>query len=224
MKDQNEMLTASIDDYLVSLGDSLHKAQRQLSQMATTLQPGEPPITYHVPRLEFEFRISFELSQEPTAAQPGSAPGQVRIRPVSGQRTDAQHSSTEAASTIKGSFIAVPVRGGKPPPVLRSTLNRRPGRMLEVKLEVQSAAGERLSGVEVQFNIDPEVSRALTEAQAGRFSLAPQTGFIHGKARTDTHGIAVNVLRVDPQQAAGVYLMLTMDAAGVTEKVLYQVP
>jgi hypothetical protein len=96
--------------------------------------------------------------------------------------------------------------------------------MLEVEIEVRSAAGERLPGVDVQFNIDREQSEALTKAHAGKFSLDSGTGFVSGRLRTNAEGIASNLFQAGPQQVAGVYLLLTFDIPEATERVLYQIP
>ena len=74
-------LTGSIDDYLLGLADGIQKAQRQLSQMAITLQPGEAAVTYQIPRVEFELKMSLEVATP--ADDKGGGGAQLRFRPAS---------------------------------------------------------------------------------------------------------------------------------------------
>src|SRR3954453_16837885 len=79
--DQNaRFLTGSIDDYLLGLADGIQKAQRQLSQMAITIQPGEAAVTYQIPRVEFELKMSLEVASPTDSAGGNSA--LLRFRPA----------------------------------------------------------------------------------------------------------------------------------------------
>lgn len=227
MNEPENLLTASIDDYLIALGESLHKAQRQLSQLQTVVQAGDAPITYHVPRLDFEFRVSFELSrsEEAQAEAPGKAATSLRLRPAQpSPNAGRSTSSAESTSVIKGSFVAIPTRGGKPPPIIRTALAERPDRRVEVRVEASTAAGERVVGVEVNFNIDRDLSRRLTLTRFNQFAPRPGTGFLQGMVPTDASGLAIGVLAVDPGEQSGLSLAMRVDVLGSAETIVYQVP
>jgi hypothetical protein len=236
-----QLLTGSIDDYLLGLADGIQKAQRQLSQMALTLQPGETAVSYQIPRVEFELKMSLEVVAESNDA--GVNTTQLRFRPATPTRTGA--TTTDVSSIIRGAFVAVPVHGGKPPPDIRTTLRRINARRFEVTVHVASAAGELLAGVEIQFNVDRERSQALTVAPGGsslppgiyddkaaaydyvRFGtssgLNPGTGFWDGSVLTDAAGIAVGVLEIDAQEPRNTRVAAVIDVLGQTETIVFQV-
>ncbi|MFN8466289.1 MAG: hypothetical protein U0X20_12100 [Caldilineaceae bacterium] len=235
-------LTGSIDDYLLGLADGIQKAQRQLSQMAITLQPGEAAVTYQIPRVEFELKMSLEVATP--ADDKGGGGAQLRFRPASPARAGGT-STSDVASTIRGAFVAVPVHGGKPPPDIRITLHRLSARKYEVRVRVASAAGERLGGVEVQFNVDQERSRELKTVPtgsglpAGRYDregakynqtaysdptgLYAGTRFWDGSVNTNADGVAVGVLEIDAQEAPGVPIVTVIDVLGQTETIVFKV-
>jgi len=232
--DTGELLTGSIDDYLLGLADGIQKAQRQLSQMALVVQPGEAPVTYQIPRVDFELKMSFEMT---TSAEDGAS---LRFRPASG-RQGGSSTSTEASSIIRGSFVAVPVHGGKPPPIIKTTLRRISSHKLEFTVSVTSAAGEKLSGVDVQFNVDRDLSKKLTPIGDAAFppaifdtstmdassfdepsDLQPGTKFWDGLVTTNEQGIAVGVLNVDPLEPAGTRVAAVVDVLGKTETIVFK--
>lgn len=234
-----QFLTGSIDDYLLGLADGIQKAQRQLSQMALVIQPGEAAVTYQIPRLEFELKMSLEVV---TPAEGGAGGPLLRFRPASPGRTGA--STADVASTIRGAFVAVPVHAGKPPPNVSISLRRINERSFEVRVLVTSAAGERLSGVDVHFNVDRERSRELKvtpdrpRQQPGRFDegarydyttfddssdLQPGTRFWDGLVTTDTEGVALGVLAIDALEPRGTRVATVVDVLGQTETIVFPV-
>lgn len=227
-----EFLTGSLDDYLLAVADSIHQAQLKLSRMRIPAQPGQPSITYQLPRLDFELKMSFEVAQK--SSKEGGTGGLVlNARPVSAQQASARSSTAEAASIIKGSFIAVPLDGGKPPSVIRTSLYRNSSRSLEITVTVQSATGENLSGVEVQFNIDLDRSYALNQlegiTETPAEGAAPQpyhlksgTFLAAGKVTT-IEGRAVNTLTVDSAEVRGAYIVIIIDVSGETQTIVFKV-
>lgn len=236
-------LTGSIDDYLLGLAAGIQKAQRQLSQMAITIQPGEAAVTYQIPRVEFELKMSLEVVSPLNGT--GDDTALLRFRPASPVRGAAGATTSDVASTIRGAFVAVPIHGGKPPPDIRITLRRINLRTFEIVVQVASAAGERLTGIEVQFNVDRERSRKLKVTSGGSglpagvyndidakygyvaFSdaagLYPGTGFWDGSVVTDAAGIAVGVLNIDAQEPTGTPIAAIVDVFGQTETIVFKV-
>lgn len=237
MAEQDEFLTGSIDEYLLGLADGIQKAQRQLSQMAIEIQPGESAVTYQIPRVDFELKMSMEVT---TSSDDGSA--LLRFRPANMRRGASQSTSTEATSIIKGAFVAVPVHGGKPPPVIRTRLNRITNRRFEVTVLVASAAGERLAGVDVQLNIDRDRSRQLRLLSGATFptgafdqagfdgasfdtpgDLRPGTRFWDGVVTTDVKGEATGLLDIDANEPLGTPVVAVVDVLARTETILFVV-
>jgi len=242
--DQNaRFLTGSIDDYLLGLAAGIQKAQQQLSQQAVTIQPGEAAVTYQIPRVEFELKMSLEVVSPADSGGDGAT--LLRFRPASPARGGVGATTSDVASTIRGGFVAVPVHGGKPPPDIRITLRQINARTYEVAVQVASAAGERLAGIEVQFNVDRERSRELKVIPGGSglptglfndaealynfvafgdtAGLFPGTSFWDGSVVTNADGIAIGVLNIDAQEPAGVPIVTIVDVLGQTETIVFKV-
>ncbi len=223
MAEYEEFLTASIDDYLLSLADSVYQAQKQLSQMSVMVQPGQPAVSYQLPRVDFELKISFELARS-TGETSGTGTGALlRARPLGVQSAGRQKSSAGAASIIKGSFVAVPAQGGKPPGVLRTRLKRLSSRELEIRVKAESAAGENLAGEEIQFNVDRTLSQELNQAENLTIELKDDTALWEGMVRTNAEGWATNLLRVSSQERMGAQVAVIIDALGQTETLIFKV-
>ncbi len=242
LDNNTKFLTGSIDDYLLGLADGIQKAQRQLSQMAITLQPGEAAVTYQIPRVEFELKMSLEVAG--ATDDRGGSSTQLRFRPANPAR-GAGGSTSDVASTIRGAFVAVPVHGGKPPPDIRITLHQLDPRKFEIRVRVATTAGERLGGVEVQFNVDQERSRELKltpggsglpagiyndkdatynyVAYADAAGLAQGTRFWDGSILTDSEGNATGTLEIDAREAPGTAIVAVIDVLGQTETIVFKV-
>jgi hypothetical protein len=221
MANQTEMLTGTIDDYLLGLADGLQKAQAQLSQVSLVVQKDEAPITYQIPRLDFELKLSFEIMQ----SEHGESTKQLRFKTVG--PGSSRHSTTEATSTIKGTLVAVPRTAGTPLPAITTTLKQVDKNELRVNVSTVTAAGEVMVGVAVHFNVDRSRSRELTEklgTHAAGVDPNPLGGtkFYDGVVETDTSGLAVGVLAIDPDEAKGKFFAVTVDVLGQTETILVQ--
>ena len=225
MANQTAMLTGTIDDYLLGLADGLQKAQAQLSQVSLVVQKDEAPITYQIPRLDFELKLSFEM----VLSEDGEATKQLRFKTTGGGGGGggSRQSTTEATSTIKGTLVAVPRSAGKPLPAITTTLERVDKNELRVKVSAATAAGEVMVGVAVHFNVDRGRSRDLTAKLGGLgegVDLNPManTKFHDGVVETDTNGLAVGVLVIDSDEPGGKCIAITVDVLGQTETILVQ--
>ncbi|MCP4665445.1 MAG: hypothetical protein GY849_03685 [Deltaproteobacteria bacterium] len=162
----DDMVSGAIEDYLLSLADSLQQAQRQLSLMKLPAQPGQPSITYQIPKLDFEFKMSMEMSKSTQKGEDGKEPAMaLRARPAGQQDSSSQSTSVEAASTIRGSFVAVPSEGGKPPPVITVSLKRISARLQGINVHIRTAVNEDLAGIDVHFNVDRDLSSKLNSME-----------------------------------------------------------
>ncbi len=177
MATSENVLTATVDDYLLSLADSVCTAQQKLNQTVIPGQFGQPATMYQIPQLEFELKMSFEIQQSLGGAGSiigGSSAGddmvtKLKVRPVTVQGAGERgKASVEAASIIKGKFVAVPAERGKPPSIVTSSLEKAVddplGKRHKITVEAKSAAGELLDNVEVHFNLDRVLSKMVNEA------------------------------------------------------------
>ncbi len=226
--DAEELLTGSIDDYLLALADGIHKAQRQLSQVSIELQPGQPAITYQLPKVEFEFKMSFELGRAAGGEAREGEDGKkavLRMAPVD-PRADRDSVRAEAASILRGSFVAVPALGGKAPPVVTTGVEKKPGRCYGITVDVHEETGGPLAGIEVQFNVDWDLSGRLNEA-ANLLGVARSQGVVilkNGVARTNREGRATNLLTVKGGDGVPpeLYIAVRVDVLGETETLTFK--
>ena len=237
---EQEIVNTSIDEYLISLANSVNHAQRYIAQLRVSGDDGQPTITYQLPRVDFELKMQFQVVRTPPpsgAVQRDIAKaeggGFLEARPLSLKPGDGDGSTAEVASTIKGSFLAVPVHGGAPAPVVEIGWSHQPGddRITADGVTVQAqfrifvtakmaGSGEPLARRAVQFNIDRELYARL----AGE-GLAParETKLARGLVLTDDYGVAENTLSLAEAQP-GRDVPVVIDVLGKTETLVFRMP
>jgi hypothetical protein len=246
-----QFVTGTIDHYLVGIAEGLRRAQEELSGLHVT-RPGESPISYHIPSLEFELKLAFQASEEEGAGEPhpmlrstladsfaghftpahdiGWKIPPIRAELLNPETTKSKDFQAEAASTIKGKFVSVPANGGAPLPVLqvivRSTV---PASEVEVVAQLGNTLGEAIDGEEVEFNVDREYSRYLNQAAVDQgvldeeaVDLRPDTQLRRSVVVTDEAGEAASALTVTG--IPGQQIAVVVFAAGVSEVVVYEIP
>ena len=219
--DQEQYLSSNIEDYLLSLAESLYLVQQELNQMSVPSRPGQPAIAYQLPKLDFELKMSIELAESTTSS--GGGRRALSARPISAMTQATQTNAAEAASTIRGSFVAIPAAGGKPPPVVRTFLKRLDPRKWEIKVGIQSAVGQQLEGVEVQFNVDREESKRLSAGESLTIDLSAETNLWYGVVNTDQQGLASNVLVAADTEIDGTLIVVLIDVLSQTESLVFRV-
>jgi hypothetical protein len=225
MADANDAFS-TLDDFLLSLADGIAQAQDSLARSGTAGPPGRH-FTYHLPRVDFELKMNLRvvedeaLSARYAAIRPERASSKhLLFKPLSSQEAA---STLEIAAVIKGAFVAVPANDGLPGALLETRLQPTSDpRVLMLRVVARNTAGEPLSGIDVQVNLDREESAELTALSGRTLTLAPQTGFTRGVVTTDAAGVAEAELRIDAAQTPGI-LALVIDAADRTEKLVYEV-
>jgi len=233
MPDKENILTASIDDYLLSLADGVCLAQRKLNQMVVPGQFGQPSVMYQLPKVEFELKMSFEMetgSSTLNTLLPGgnmrNMP-KLRARPANMQ-SSGNSTSMDVASTIKGSLVATPAKGGKPPAVIQTFLSKGGSvDTVNIRVNISSAAGELLQDVAVQYNLDNELSRKLNgdykREGSDDHEFEAGTKLTNGVVETNAEGISENRLQIDPNESTGVTVAVVIDALNERETILYTV-
>ena len=221
-----EDFSASIEDYLVGLAASLQYAQRQLNEFSTPGDGSRPSVSYQLPKLDFELKLALELTQESTSSSGSGVSMRARLLNATGSRTQL----AEAASVIKGSFVAVPFSGGKPPPKISTTLKRFALNQFSVTVKVETATGEPLAGIDVHFNTDRQLASKLNLAPSTTSSALnesdtakpPSTIPMYAVVKTDADGTAMNV--VDASAEINVLRVpITIDALGQSTTVVFAV-
>ncbi len=222
MAESTSILTASIDDYLIALADGVSRAQRQLARVSIDVQAGQPALSYQLPRVDFEFKMVFELGSAAQAADLTEGKAirkQLQVRPIN---AGAARASASIASTISGSLVAVPAEGGRPPPVVKSSYLKMGDRSFELRVSVQTLTGEPIPGVEVEFNVDRELTRQLNTVQDAGFSaLASGTRLWFGEVSTKQNGRANNVLEFDQAEAPTLVVAVQIDVLKQRETILF---
>lgn len=220
INDSEDLLSSSIEDYLLSLADSLHQVQQELSEFQVAGQAGQPGVRYQLPKLDFELKMAIRLAE---TKQTGKRNAPLLVRPIDSFSSSSRSNVADTASTIKGSFIAIPTNGGKPPAVIRSSLKRQNARKWEINVEVLSAVGQRLEGVEVQFNLLREESVRLSSENKLTIELSPQTNLWYGVVQTSEDGLAQDVLEASATELIGSSLVVMVDVLGQSETLVFKV-
>lgn len=212
----DDLIETTLDDYLLALADGIQRAQQQLDQVAVG-RPGQPTVAYHLPRVEFELKMTFAMrGASGDAGASGKPATALLMRPAA--PTSQEDYSGEASSVIRGAFVAVPVTGARAPATLRCALARRGPRSIDLTVSVVDGRGEPLVDVPVQIDVDRERSAELSPA-SDRL-LAAATDVAVGLLRTDAAGQAATTLTIDPAEPDDALVVLVLEAAGATETVL----
>lgn len=204
----------SLDDYLVSIASGLADARVRLAAEPAATLPGQPAVTYQIPRLDFELKLQVSVESRPVTAAPVGE-GRFRrvvVAPPTGR------TQSEAASTIRGSFVAVPVEGGVPRPVLElSVRETEEDDRVGVSVRVRDVSGDAVEGVEVELNVDRELSAALN----GR-ELAAATGLGAGVVSTDVDGVASTTLLIASDEPADTGIVVVGEIGTTRDTLLYR--
>jgi len=182
---------------------------------------GQPTVAYQIPKVEFELKLNLSLQTSVAQAQDGAS-GRSRLlwraaRPADGQL------SAEATSTVRGSFVAVPVSGGRPPPRLRTAFARRDSGQVEIRIEIRDGLGDPVPGVEVQCNIERERSATLSPPRKPAYNVHALTQIQPAVLVTDDQGRAQTLLSIADAEPPGTLLAVRIDTVGVGETLLVPV-
>ena len=134
--------------------------------------------------------------------------------------------SSEAVSTISGSFVALPANGGKPPNILGlRTSNTEPGK-ISLTVSIKNAIGEPIPNQSVNLEIDRDFSESLnTERKLPVVNRALQasTDFEKSSVVTEADGETTAILIVDPKEHAKASIVIEAFAGELNETLIVQV-
>ncbi|HQR44047.1 MAG TPA: hypothetical protein PLX97_15235, partial [Gemmatales bacterium] len=152
----------------------------------------------------------------------GEGTAYLEARPPGLKAGEMDSDTAAAASTIKGSFVAVPVHGGTPPPIVTITWNRSDDdpRRIVITVTVMSAIGAKLGGREVQFNLDRDLAERYNPLLKGTPKVLGRTWLQFGVQRTDDQGEARNTLIIR-ERLEGVKIPVVIDVMGITRTLVF---
>lgn len=211
----DESILTTVDDYLLSLAEGLHAAQRELD---STTGSADTTYRYYLPKLDFELKMTVELRQRSTVG--GTARPVLMLRPATASESS---SSSTAVSTVSGSFLAVPNSNARLKLRAVSSLVWRNPREAAVTVRLSDESGAPQSGEEVHFNVDKELSALANQALGIPPALSADTTFIDAVVSTDENGVATSLLRIASTEPVGKQVVLVLDIAGQTETIQHGV-
>lgn len=207
---QADSLLTTIDDYLLSIAEGLHRAQAELESPAGV--GAQATYSYYVPKLEFELRVTVQMERSKSSS--GLERRTLLLRPASPELS----SASQAVSVVRGTFVAVP-NAARTALRAASSVSWKDGRHGLVAVRVTDGAGAPQPGVEVNFNVDRDLSRKANQEAGATIELSPDTTFVQGVVRTDATGRAESMLSISSKEAIGTVVVLLLDAAGQTETI-----
>lgn len=201
-----------LDDFLVSLADGLADARDRLAEPTPEGASGAL-VTYQLPRLEFELKVNVSTVTTRSGRETMARPTKRRIHVA----PPTSRTESASVSVIRGVFVAVPVDGGVPRPVLQIMVRSTDsgGRVCEVS--VHAVDGAPVVGVEVALDVDRELSQQLN----GR-ALATATGLAAGIVVADADGIGRTTLSVAGSEPAGTAIAVSAEAGGARDTLVYR--
>lgn len=212
----------ALDDYLVSLADGVAAAQRKMSAPSFS-EAGVPGVTYQIPYLEFELKLqmsSYRESGENSESNGIKPPFRKKKLLV---RKPITKEETEAVSTLRGRLVAVPVNAGRPGFNVNLNFNEIKPNEIEVLVQVTDTSGVPQVNVDVELNIDRELSNELNGKEGRQQELKNITRISQSVVKTNQEGIASGHLLIHNSEPTGNIIVITADALNETASLSYRV-
>jgi len=208
----------NIDDFLVSLAEGVVEAQSQLNRLPVPDASGAPAYVYHLPKVEFELKLQITTQSRGSAqSDGGTGRGPQRLFKV---LSPASQEEATAASLLRGTLVAAPVQGGRPPLVLSLAVDDQSRADPSVLVSLGNALGEAIQGATIELNIDRERSQQLNP---GNKALAAGTKLALSLVESDAEGRARVKLLIARGEPSGHAIVLSADAAGASRTLIYRV-
>lgn len=248
----DQELTEGIDDYLLAIADGVAEAQARLEEFAA--EHPNAASHYRIPKVDFELKLNLELTKS-TLPAPSSSTGTVPVKsnalrfaatrripnlkfkmkalPIKAEASRSTKSSSfqeSATSTLSGSIVAVPPRGGAPAPVLIALLEKMEGGTNQIRtvVRIENTAGEPLAHEKVEFNLNRTESQELNKEEGiidqntkdGKMPL-PSSDFQKVQQYSDASGIAESIFQFAPEEPKEANFVLEFMSAGVLVRKIY---
>lgn len=223
MAEPEEILTSTIDDYILSIASGLTQAQKELNTLASREVPYGESIRYMIPHIDFELKMSVELATSPELDKkypqkwkpPAWGPKHVLMKPVNPGNADQMN--TQALSTISGRIVSVPQTEGKPVNQIAAALKKLGDRKVQISTTVISPGGKGVQGAEIHCNIDREESQELNKNRA----LQAGTDIEEGVQITNENGETIHELLIANNEPRNTKIALVLDFEWQSELIIY---
>lgn len=165
----------ALHEILLSISDSLNKAQNELRNMPAFDEYGRPNTIYQLPYLDFNLEVISEfsaptgstsnlalpvpVSSNKAVTQLTQAPAINYVRFVSLKEADLSNTSKDKiVSTISGRFVAVMPNEGLPQVFISAVSKKITATGFEIRVKLQNATGDPVIGQRVEVNFDQQTS------------------------------------------------------------------
>ena len=172
MPDDNQFVSGTIEQTLVSLAEGIADAQDRLNLLEPFDEFGRPRTQYHLPYLDFSLKVHARTMRQNGGEIPAQNAGAARmaLRP---QRTEMARQSIrmaltmprastgstsntqEIVSTLSGRFVSVPPNNGMPQFSLLTSITPIVGTTkTTIEVEARYADGNPVTSAQLEFNIN----------------------------------------------------------------------
>lgn len=196
-------VAGSIAELLAAVAAGVRDAQEALSAAPPLDAAGRPVPSYHLPYVDFEFRVNFE-----TRTTGGRMPVLIA--------TPTASETASIASIVSGRLVAIPPGEGRPLPVLELAAERLSARRHKLTVVAANSAGELLAGAPVELNFDLSASQLLSQAAGVALAGLRSSGFEAAVLTTDGTGRAETVMTIDAGLPAAAMVMVTAELGAAT--------
>jgi len=225
----------TLKDILLGITDSLSDAQHKLRNMAPYDEYGRPNTMYQIPYLDFNLQVTSEFESASQNAIPqqesigeytsavafqhmSDSKPKMMFRPVQSQGSSNEVSS-EVVSTISGRFVATMPNDGIPQVILNCTykdpLLQNGVYIVDLDVMIENAAGEKLSGMKVEFNFDEDKTNMLNG-----MPLVQTPTFNSQELYTDGLGMISNKIIINAvDYTSGKILFFDVNTGTITKKI-----
>lgn len=189
MSTGSEITGMALQDILDGIAEGLNEAQQNLRNRAPYDEFGRPNTIYQLPYLDFSLQVTSEFDSYST--QDYQEKKVMRFSPA--PQTTSTNSKVEIFSTISGRFVATTPNDGLPQTIIEIQTGEPHKRYskyeVEVNVEVQNAALEKLTGSKVEFNFDEDLTNNLN-------TIAELPVITEGEVYTNIEGKATNLFKI----------------------------
>lgn len=203
MSDSSKFVAESLEELLVGIADGVREAQSALNEAPPFDQFGRPMPTYQLPYVDFDVKVELESSETSTGHR------KIHFLPISGSTN--KNINKDISSSISGRFVAIPPGEGLPVPILQMTSTRLGARKHKLELLAANTAGEILQLVDLELNLNLELSQSLSSVQGVSLPSLRGSKLERAVATTNEAGIATTELSIDPGIPKGASIVVTAE-------------
>ena len=204
MPDNNQFVSGTIEQTLVSLAEGIADAQDRLNLLEPFDDFGRPRTQYHLPYLDFSLKVHARtVTQNGGASATGSPAGarlaaqpartqlarqNMRMALVMPRASGSTSNTHDIVSTLSGRFVSVPPNNGMPQFSLFTTLTPETGTgKTTILVEALYADGNPVTSSRLEFNINE--ADTLADNGVSSLGFSGSDIFLDGAVVTNNQGI-----------------------------------